>query len=172
VTRAQAAQLVAMLAAAYAGSAAKVSDETAEVYERMLLDQDFQATQRAIARLIRSSKWLPTIAEILGATTALEQGAKRTGGEAWGDVTLAIRRTGYVGVPKFEDPIVAEIVTRWGWRALCCDGNDVADRARFIELYDQLAARQRDDVVSGIPLPKALGAPTTHPQLEERTDGR
>lgn len=159
MTRSEASQLVAMLVAAYAGSAARVSDETAEVYERMLLGLDAQAAQEAVVRLIRTSKWLPTIAEVLEAATALQSGVLRSGAEAWGDVVSAIRAVGHIGSPRFEDQLVADIVARWGWRQLCLSPNDAADRARFIELYDKLASRARADEVSGIPLPAPRGVP-------------
>lgn len=150
--RDEAAQVVATLVGAFAN--AKFTEINAEIYETMLADLDFEQAKQAVLRLSRRIKFLPTIAEVREEATALQLGAPRTGGEAWGDVVLEIRRIGYVGKPEFSDPIVVDIVRRWGWRQLCCEGSDVADRARFIELYDQLTARHRSNVVTGIPLPE------------------
>jgi hypothetical protein len=149
--RSEAAKLVAILAAAYRDAA--ISDATADVYESMLLDLPFPAVQAAIQRLVCTSKWLPTIAEIRAAAADQERGPVRKGVEAWGDVLAEIRRTGAHGVPSFVDPLVADCVNAMGWRGLCLGDNEAADRARFAELYDALAARGRADVVSGRPLP-------------------
>lgn len=149
--RREVAQIVATLAAAYPN--AQVSEATSAVYERMLLDLDFETTERAVARLLGTSRFLPTIAEIRGAAADLALGPVRSGAEAWLDVIEEIRRVGQYEAPKFADPLVAEIVRKCGWYGLCTDDNLVSDRARFIEAYDAAAGRKRADVASGIPLP-------------------
>jgi hypothetical protein len=131
----EAAKLVAMLSAAYRD--APISEATAEVYEAMLADLPFAATQAAVARLVATSKWFPTVAEIREAVVAVERGAVRSGVEAWGDV-------------------VTECVELTGWRGLCLGENEAADRAKFVQLYDALAARDRTDAQAG----RALPAPT------------
>lgn len=147
MTQADVAELVATLSMAFPRPV--MQEGTMRIYERMLLDLDRERAHQACARLIVSSKWLPTIAEIRSAATELEFGAVRAGAEAWGDVNEAVRRVGRYGVPKFADPVVAVCVRSFGWLALCDSTNDTADRARFIELYDQLAARDRRDAVAG-----------------------
>ena len=159
--RKEVAQVVAMLAAAYPN--ANITDTTSSVYERMLADLDFETTERAVARLLGSSRFLPTIAEIRAAATELTIGPVRTGVEAYDELMQAVRAHGrcYGGepAPEFADPIIARAVGVWGsWNDLCSSpSDDPGGRARFIELYDELAKRGRQDVASGIPLP----APTT-----------
>lgn len=150
--RSEAAKLVAMLSAAYRDAA--ISDATSELYETMLADLEFAVTQQAVARLICTSKWLPTVAEIRATAADIQLGPVRSGGEAWGDVLAEIRRTGYIGVPRFNDPLVARCSDIMTWRGLCLGDNEAADRARFIELYDNLAARERHDIVAGRALPE------------------
>jgi hypothetical protein len=151
----EAAKLVAMLAAAYRDT--KISAETSRVYETMLADLELETAKAAVARLIATSKWLPTIAEIRSTAADVERGPVRTGGEAWGDVLAEIRRTGYIGAPSFRDPVVTDCVHMMTWRGLCLGENEAADRARFIELYENLAQRRRDDVVAGRELPTPRG---------------
>lgn len=158
----EASKFVAMLIAAYPNS--QVNEATSRLYESMLADQDADATGKAIARLIGSCRFLPTIAEIRSTIADLQFGPVRPGGEAWGDVIQAIRRVGHMGTPKFADPIVADIVRGWGWRQLCCEGDDVADRSQFVRLYDALATQRRTDVATGIPLPR----PEQRPELPAR----
>jgi hypothetical protein len=149
--RSECSKLVALLAAAYRDAA--ISDTTADVYETLLADLSYQSGQAAIHRLICTSKWLPTVAEIRQTAADIERGPVRRGAEAYADVIAEIRRTGQYGVPRFTDPIVTECVTLMTWRGLCLGDNEAADRARFIELYDSLAARQRVDIVAGRQLP-------------------
>ena len=151
--RGEAAKLVAMLSAAYRD--APISEATAEVYEAMLADLDFAAGQQAVQRLICSSKWLPTVAEIRAAAADVRHGPVRAGGEAWGDVVEAIRRVGsYRPAPTFADPMVNDCVKFMGWRDLCLGTNEAADRAKFVSLYDSLAGRERAGIVAGA-LPEA-----------------
>ncbi len=148
-------QLVMMLMAAFPAS--KTSDSTSAVYEQMLLDLDETLARRAVTRIIATAKWLPTIAEIRAASTELRLGPVRDGGEGWKDAMAAVRYVGRYGVPKVRDPLVREALRLWGsWQSFCdSPEDDPGGRARFIELYDALARRQRDTEVSGIPLPAA-----------------
>lgn len=152
-------ELVAILVAAFPRP--PIGEKTIEVYERMLADLDRELAHRAVARLIATAKFLPTIAEIRAAATELTLGPRRLGGEAWGDVGAAIREFGRYQAPEFDDPLTAECVRQLGWLTLCDSTNDVADRARFVELYDGLALRQRADAVAGPAL--ALPSPTGQP---------
>lgn len=163
----ESAKLVAMVLGAFPRGIPQnpeLARKTAEVYKRMLLDLDYEVAERAVARLIATSRFLPTVSEIRAAAVDVTQGAVRQGGEAWGDVNMAIRRFGRYREPVFDDPIVAECVKQLGWQSLCNSTNDVADRARFIELYDGLAERVRRDEVAGPAL--ALPAPKSGPQLK------
>lgn len=138
----EAAKAVGVLQAAY--PSARWSNETVQVYESLLVDLDFDLVTKAIARHICTSKFLPTIAEIRDAAADVALGPTRNGVDAWGDVGMAIRRVGSYGMPKFEDPIVAECVRIMGWRNLCLgDSPEAADRARFCELYADLQKKQR-----------------------------
>lgn len=151
-------ELVAILSATF--TRPPMAEKTCQVYENMLADLERQAAHRAVSRLINTSKWLPTIAEIRAAAVELEHGARRAGAEAWGDVNEAIRKFGRYGVPEFSDPLVAECVRSFGWLSLCDSTNDTADRARFIELYESLAERSRRDQVAG----SSLALPIVKPE--------
>lgn len=155
LTRLEVAQLVAVLADAY--PRAPVSVETVKVYESLLADLEFEVTQQAVARLIATSKWFPTIAEIRAAVVEIRCGPRRSGVEAWGDVVKAIRFLGAYRLPTFDDPLVAECVRTAGWVNLCRSDNDAADRARFIELYEALREREHLDQVAGRKLTLRIG---------------
>ena len=161
MTDTEVARIVAVLLAAF--PAAKASPNTSAVYERMLGDLDYRVANAAVERLIATAKWLPTVADIREACLTLSAGEKTPGGEAWGMVLKAVRLFGYVRSPgvdfDFPDPITQRCVAALGWSAICASENMAADRARFIELYDKLAAADRArQLADGLPAHKRLEA--------------
>lgn len=157
MTEDDAKKLVAMLFAAFPTETVNVTPEaarsTCRVYAKCLADLDLANATQAVEELLKISLRLPTIAAIRAKTTELQHGSRRPGGDAWGDALAAMRRFGAHRSPsadfKLADPIVAKCVDAMGWRDLCLSENQVADRARFIELYDQFATQEyRDAQVS------------------------
>lgn len=157
-------KLVAALAAAYPTN--KLDDDSIRVYTRMLLDLDYDATNAAIARLVATCKFPPSIAEIREATLALVIGEVRAGGEAWG-AALRLRSPRPVEQLVDLDPVMVECLDRLGlserdtaWRCgvevtrwrFEPGENEASDRARFIDLYDRMAAQRRKSEASeGLP---------------------
>lgn len=161
MTEAETKKLIAVLMGAFPTT--RSTETTLAIYERMLADLDYAVANAAVERLLATAKFLPTIAEIREACMALSTGERRPGGDAWGEVLQAIRRYGYVRVPgkdfTFRDPVVAQCVAALGWTELCNSENVHADRARFIELYDKLAATERTrQLADGLPALKRLQA--------------
>jgi len=162
MTDVEVSKLVSMLLIAYPN--AKPSAATAQLYEAMLADLDYRATERVVVDIIGTSNFFPTIAEVRQAALEAMRGAVRSGGAAYGEVMLAVRRHGrtYGGEPgpTFADPLIAECIRVWGgsWNTVCdSPENDPAGRARFIELYDSLAKRERRaaQTTPGLQLPSA-----------------
>jgi len=170
MTQLEAKKLFAMLVGAL--PSAKVNEGTSDIYAKMLADLDFEVAQKAVARLLSSWEMacLPTIGQIRRTAVELQSGPVRPGGDAWGEVLEQTRRVGYCGTPRFQDPIVAHIVASWGWRELCL-AEGPSDRARFIELYDQLAKEQRVDEVSGVPASRNLCGVSQGPLALTHADG-
>ena len=146
----QVAKLVAVLLGAY--PSARDNAGTSMAYERMLADLDFVAASAAVEKLIASSRFMPSIAEIRETTLALTDGEVHPGGEAWGSVLRAIGSAGAYRVPgvdfEFSDPVTARCVQALGWTELCSSECQAADRARFIELYDTLSVQERRKALS------------------------
>jgi hypothetical protein len=150
MTDLQVKKLVAVLLAAFPSS--KATAETVTTYVRMLADLEYVAANAAVERLLATAKFLPTIAEIREAALTVNAGEIRPGGDAWGEVLRAIARHGRMRVPgqdfHFADPVTAQCVESLTWRELCDSENQAADRARFVELYDKLAAQNRRSQLS------------------------
>ena len=49
---------------------------------------------------------------------------------------------------EIENPVLWKTLQAMGWRYLCSSTNGVADRARFIELYNEYAKRRLRDYIS------------------------
>jgi hypothetical protein len=149
MTRAEASELVALLALAY--PSAKFSEGNAQAYEAFLLDLPVDRARVAIEQVCQTSRFLPAIAEIRAA--ALSTLTPRAAAEAWGDVVQAIRRFGVYRAPSFGDPVVAYAVDRLGWRNVCLeDSSDASLRARFCEIYDAARDREHTESVSTLRL--------------------
>lgn len=147
MTTDEAKMVLAVLSAAFPH--ARADDDTVLVYCEALRDLDYSlAEQAARSLLLTAERFMPSPAEIRKRVVELRDGAVKSGLEAWGVVRKAIGRFGIYRTPgvdfRFDDPIAALVVDSIGWRELCNGDidNQVADRARFVQAYDQIA---RDD---------------------------
>ncbi len=142
-----------LIAAAYPTQRQRMSNDDvramAAVYTAGLLDLDRDRVRAAIDRLVKSSRFIPTIAEIREAAVDVAHGARAPGGEAWGRCLAMIGRYGSHRLPGIDfevsDPALLATIRALGWSALCNSDNQHADRARFVELYDQLAKGERKE---------------------------
>lgn len=116
-----------------------------ELWTDLLSDLDYAAVNQAVRAHATSEggNWAPSIAQIRTAATNLRLGSVRAGGDAWRDFLDEVGRVGSYRTPAFKDPVVDRVVRALGWKELCLSENQVADRARFIELYDRLAVDRR-----------------------------
>ncbi len=128
--------------------------EMTKLYAAGLMDLDFDVAHAAVIRIVHTSKFLPTVAEIREAAGVIKHGNRRAGAEAWGEVIAKIRRFGSYRTPGiefyFEDPITARVVKALNWAELCSgEGSQImADRARFIDAYDQISDAARADAAA------------------------
>lgn len=63
------------------------------------------------------------------------------GDQAWAEVLDQIRRVGYVGRPAWSHPAVETAVQAFGWLALCESTTQMADRAHFLRIYEDVQER-------------------------------
>lgn len=154
MTKTETIDLVRLLLAAFPGQRSRMAPEDVKAmvaaYHVGLGDLDRGALEQAAARVVRTSKFLPSVAEIREAAVEIQGGnGSPTGAQAWGVVLRKIGRYGMNRAPgvdfTFDDPITAKLVTPATWREICNSENIASDRARFIDAYDQLAARARKD---------------------------
>lgn len=158
MTPTEAGDIVGLLLASYPTQRQRMTREDSaamtKAYASALQDLDATAARAAVSALVLTEAWIPTIAAIRLKAAELGGGRRRTSGEAWGDVVDAMRRYGSHRAPgvdfEFGDPLVADCVRRLGWRDLCASENQVADRAHFMRMYEDVAQpAERDRATAG-----------------------
>ena len=105
-----------------------------------------------VEKAIKSSRFLPTIAELLEMAASLKSSVTGQGipswAEAWKEIQKAMYRTHQGETPTFSHPAIAEAVESYGWGsihgALAQDMPTIGAQLRRI--YDETAKREREQV--------------------------
>lgn len=169
MNRQESARIVAVIMAACPAQAARIdrgrADSMVDTYATLLEDLNYEQCNAAVRVLLQTKNWMPSVAEIRAAVLELTRGCVRPGGEAWGSVKHAVGRYGSYRTPgvdfTFSDPVTARCIAALGWQTVCLSENETADRARFIELYDRLAAQGHREALSPM-----LAAAAEHKRIE------
>jgi hypothetical protein len=159
MTKTEAAKLVAIAMAACPTPASFLEEANVEAmvlaWALVLRDIDYPKAEAALARYLcerDTAGRLPSPGHIRGIVDEAAHGRRRHGADAWGDVLRTIGAVGRYRDPTFDDAVTQRCVDRLGWRDLCDSENAIADRARFIELYDKLAVEATSDrAVASLP---------------------
>lgn len=136
------------------------------VYHAGLADLDYRVCDAAVTRMVRTSTFIPSVAEIRAAAGVIMHGDVTTGAEAWGAVVKAMKEKGSHRVPGvdffFRDPITERVVRALNWSELCGGEaeKNASDRARFIDAYNNISTRERTTA--------AATSGGQNPMLEER----
>ncbi len=151
------AQILSVISAAYPNFT--VTEKTTEVYHQILSDIPTDELKAATLHCISESgrKFAPSVGELRGAVAELRGFSNNipSSFEAWQEVGRQISiNGGDFGKPVWSHPLVEKTVNAIGWRNLRMSENEVADRARFIQCYEQFAERtQRENIM----LPEVRG---------------
>lgn len=145
------------------------NQQAMELWYMELQDLPYNVAMMALREYVHTSKWSPSIAEIREIAAGVTNGKTPDWGEGWQAVQKAIR---HMGMHREEeamaamDEITRDAVKRLGYQNLCLSENVTADRARFKDIYEQIAERRKRDAQ----LPEALRlaiqeAQKTHPAV-------
>src|SRR3990167_8529852 len=150
------AKLTMLLSAAYPNW--NVTQYTNEVYFQDLkdipADELFVAAQHCRSEAGR--KFAPSVGELRGAVMDLRRASMNipSAYDAWQEVLSQIGNVGSYGSPEFSSHLIDKVVKSLGWRNLCLSENQVSDRARFLQAFEQLVERAaREDML----LPEVRG---------------
>lgn len=119
----------------------KLPPESFKVYTMMLEHLPVDVLKSSVLAAMKESSFFPSVHEIMKHSDSLLHPDLPAAGEAWGEAVTMMRFRGHSWDPHFDNPVTQRCVEALGWCYLCMSTNQVADRARFIELYDELARR-------------------------------
>lgn len=123
---------------------------TAALWEKMLGDLPYDVAESAMVKVLATTKFFPTVAEIREAAIAVAQPKGLTAAEAWGEVVQAISRFGQYRPDEAVaslSPSTARVVRLMGFRDLCISENNGVDRAHFLRMYEQIDGKEQDSVI-------------------------
>jgi hypothetical protein len=126
----------------------EIGEGTIEVYRQTLADIPPEILKAAVLVHVARSQWFPAVAELRDAAAGLVERAMNipSAFEAWDEVARLIRQVGSWGTPAFSNPLIGKAVAGvGGWLAICMSENQIADRARFFQVYEAYARREEDD---------------------------
>ena len=159
----EALECLTVLAASY--PRAEIEEATLVAYSSMLADVDGDQAQAAIKRIICTSKWFPTIAEIRAEIAEAATAQLPAVEIAWGEVWKAIGKYGMYRTPEFSCPEIAAAVDAISWRHICLDENVTSTRARFTDAYRSIREGRVEAAQLGAHAPDRQ-------QLPERSGGQ
>lgn len=138
--------LTARLSAAYPNW--NISDLTNEIYYEDLkdlgADELMLAAQHCRTSTQRDTRFAPSTGELRKAVEDMRNMARNVPSAfaAWEEVLRQINiNGGDFGNPVWSSPLIEKAVKYIGWRELRMSENQTADRARFIQCYEQLIER-------------------------------
>lgn len=120
---------------------------TAVLWEKALADIPYEVAEKAIIKVLATSKFFPTIAEIREATAQITQPRTIDAMEAWGLIIEAIRKFGYTRqkeAMEFLPSDVGEMVKRFTWWELCMSENPDTLRAQFRMAWETQSKRTNE----------------------------
>lgn len=123
----------------------EVKEGTFEAYATYLADIPPEYIRRAVDNLIRSSKWLPTVAEIREQARALWINNKgleeETAEKAWIALLQMIRKHGFTGPKReaFTSAAAYQAMRAVGWETICMATNNELSflHNQYIHAYNE-----------------------------------
>lgn len=120
---------------------------TAALWEKALNDMDYPTAEKALIKVLSTSRFFPTIADIREAAAQITTPRVMDAMEAWGLIVQAIRKHGmYRQKEGLESlpPDVREMANRFTWRELCLNENPDTMRAQFRMAWETQSKRENE----------------------------
>lgn len=137
-------EVLALIKCAYP----KFTDEQARVYGICLKEIPDEVLKKAVVNVIKQSRFLPTIAEIIEESKLVWQYARGielpNAEQGWAEVYKAIGAVGPYRKPVFKDPMVQRTVECMGWQSICNMLESDVPRVRdtFLRMYQNNTERK------------------------------
>jgi hypothetical protein len=121
--------------------------ESMALWFQELSDIPAETLTAALRKWVSTEKWPPTIADLRGLCTNMVQGELPDWGEAWAEVTQAVRRYGWArpdDALASMSPQTRTAASRIGWLSICESENPEALRAQFRQIYESATTRETE----------------------------
>jgi len=134
---------------------------TVEAWHRVLGDLDNDLALFALEKHTTTNTFPPSVAEIRAAAVHVTNAPMLTDGEAWDEVTTAMRQYGSY---READALTSMSITTRKcvqaitWRELCLTEDIMATRAHFFKIYNSVSRRVQEDLVLPIGLKNKIAA--------------
>jgi hypothetical protein len=120
---------------------------TAILWEKALSDIPYDVAEKALIKVLSTSKFFPTIADIRESIADFTQPRTLDAMEAWGLIGEAIRKFGYYRqkeAMKFLPDDVGEMVKQFTWWELCMSEEPDILRAQFRKAWEIRSKRKNE----------------------------
>jgi len=120
---------------------------TAILWEKSLADMSYDVAEKALIKVLSTSKFFPTIAEIREAAAQITQPRTLDAMEAWGLIVQAIRKYGMYRQKEGLESLPEEVrnmANRFTWRELCLNENPDTMRAQFRMAWETQSKRTNE----------------------------
>ena len=123
------------------------TDNSMELWYRSLKDIPYRLAEVFLQKWVASEKWSPSIAEIRKGCAEIVTEETPDWAAGWSEVLKAVGRWGYMQEEQALESmteITRMTVERLGWKNICMSENEVADRANFRNVYEQIAKKETE----------------------------
>jgi hypothetical protein len=120
---------------------------TAVLWEKALKDIDYMTAEKALIKVLSTSRFFPTIADIREAASQITNPRVMDAIEAWGLIVRAIRMFGMYRQKEGLESLPVDVramAERFTWRELCLNENPDTLRAQFRMAWDTQSKRETE----------------------------
>ncbi|TEB15158.1 Loader and inhibitor of phage G40P [Pelotomaculum sp. FP] len=151
IKKERAKKLVAIALANFPHLQDKDMGPTVVLWMKILSDIPYDVVQAALAKVLATAKFWPTVAEIREAAAAISSPFILSPAEAWGQVIKAVQEYGYYrsgeGLATLDKTVQKAVQAFGGFREICMSENIDVVRAQFMRMYGQFANREKETAV-------------------------
>lgn len=120
---------------------------TVVLWEKSLKDLSYEVAEKALLKVLSTSKFFPTVSEIRQAASDLTQPRTMDAIEAWGLIGQAIRKFGSyreADAMAWLPEDVAQMAQQFTWREICLNENPDTLRAQFRMAWETQSKRNKE----------------------------
>lgn len=131
------------------------NEQAMDLWFIQLQDIPYKVAEVGLNKWVALNKWSPSIADIREMASGIIHGEIPDWGEAWQEVTNAMRRFGSYRPNEALaslSPLTRKATERIGFNNLCMSENPSAERANFRMIYESLVEREKKNAQMPEPL--------------------